>query len=78
MAKEVSDREDLIRDATNYRLRIEFRLPDVEPLLFAGQREGGAWSLYWGQDAVLQWNADFQVRRGYWQDRMLADRKSVV
>lgn len=72
MAKDAHDREDLLRDATGYVARMEFRLPGVEPNVFSGFRDDGAWSLYWGQADVVQFNASGALRRAFWQDRLLA------
>lgn len=72
MAKDAHDREDLLRDATGYVQRVELRVEGVKPEIFCGFREQGAFSLYWGQDEVFQFNADWALRRGYWQSRMIA------
>ena len=71
MAKDAHDREDLLRDATGYVERMEFHVPHVEQVLFSGFRDEGAWSLYWGQDQVVQFNQSGALRRAFWQDRML-------
>lgn len=72
MAKDAHDREDLLREATAYVKRMEFRVPDVEQVLFCGFRDNGAWSLYWGQDQVVQFNQSGAMRRAFWQGRVLA------
>ena len=75
MAKDAEDREDLLRDATAYVARIEFNIPDVDHEIFCGFRENDAFSLYWGQDTVFQFNANAELRRAFWQDRMIASFK---
>ena len=75
MAKDAEDREDLLRDATAYVTRIEFNVPGVDDEIFCGFRENHAFSLYWGQDTVLQFNANAELRRAYWRNRMIASFK---
>ena len=72
MAKDAHDREDLLRDASAYTQRIELQLPELSHEVFCGFRDGQAFSLYWGQDAVFQFNHDSELRRGFWGDRMVA------
>lgn len=74
MAKQAEDREDLLRDATAYERRIEFLPLDQLPI-FVGFREGGEPSFYFGQNHVLQYNSQGELRRAFWQDRMLASYK---
>jgi hypothetical protein len=71
MARKTEDREDLVRDATAYIRRIEFVVSGQEPI-FVGFRAGGEPSFYFGQDHVLQFNSQYELRRAFWQDRMLA------
>lgn len=78
MAKKTHDREDLLRDATGYVQRIEFNLPEIREPIFCGIRKCGAWSIYIGQDNVLQFNSDDQLRRAFWRDRMLASYRGVL
>lgn len=82
MAKEPQDREDLLRDGTQFvrRLEIEVRTATVRDtdqptIVFCGFRENGALSVYWGQDTVIQFNASGQLRRAFWRDRMVATYK---
>lgn len=78
MAKDTHDREDLLRDATGYDRRIEFISQKRSEPIFCGFRECGALSIYLGQDSVLQFNADGELRRAFWQDRMLASYRHVL
>ena len=75
MAKYVEDREDLLRDASGYVQRVELRIPGVDHEVFCGFRDQGAFSVYWGQDAVFQFNSDGELRRAFWQARMVASYK---
>lgn len=72
MARDSHDREDMLRDATGYRRRVELKLPDHRCPVFCGFREEGAFSLYWTPDDVFQFNASGELRRAFWRDRMLA------
>ena len=72
MAKQPQDREDLMRDASNLTQRIELRVTGVEPLVVCGFRDDGSLSIYWGQDEVIQFNSLAELRRGFWQERIIA------
>jgi hypothetical protein len=67
MAREESDREDLLREATALVERIELA-PVGESAgehLVAGFRAGGAASFFFGADPVYQFNAAGELRRAY-------------
>ena len=76
MAKNTEDREDLLRDATAYVRRIEFVPPNLPPI-FVGLREGGEPSFYFGQDHVLQFNSQAELRRAFWHQRMVASYQGM-
>ena len=79
MARDPQDREDLLRDATGLVSRVELKIPDVETKIVCGFRADGSLSIYWGQDEVVQFNALGELRRGYWQGRLLATyRRQLV
>lgn len=75
MAREESNREDLLREATALVERIELILPGYgsssEPNHLAGQhvvagfRPDGALSVFFGEDPVYQFNAVAELRRAY-------------
>lgn len=75
MALQEQHRENLLRDATAYTRRllwrsaIEVDTAHAEPVaieeLFIGFRENGGWSIYVGEDPVLQFNAAGELRRLY-------------
>lgn len=65
MARHESDREDLWAEAVALVSRAELRLAGrTEPLL-VGRRQNGWWSIYFGQDVMLQFTADGQLRRAF-------------
>ncbi len=79
MARDAQDREDLLRDATGLVSRVELNIPDLETDIVCGFRADGSLSIYWGQDEVVQFNAAGELRRGYWQGRLLATyRRQLV
>ena len=73
MARHAQDREDLLRDATAFTHRIEFRTTDSKfsGTVFVGFRTNGAVSLYFDQDPVYHFNSQRQIRRAYYQGRFI-------
>lgn len=75
MAREESEREDLLREATALVERVELlpnsmaaravdELPSGDPIV-AGFRANGALSVFFGSDPVYQFNASGELRRAY-------------
>jgi hypothetical protein len=67
MARQESDREDLLREATALVERIELAAvdrPDAEHVV-AGFRRDGALSIFFGVDPVYQFNAAGELRRAF-------------
>ncbi len=71
MALHPQKREDLLREAVAYARRLVIRLPSPEgPYeVFAGCRSGGAWSFYFGESPVMQFNSAGELRRLFIDDR---------
>jgi hypothetical protein len=65
MARNESDREDLIREATALRNRVEWQIPDEAEPVFAGIRSDGSLSVYFGPDPVYQFSVAGGLRRAY-------------
>src|SRR4051794_33064509 len=75
MASEESNREDLLREATALVERIEFVLrnwqnessaeSEEREHVVAGFRANGAFSLFFGDDPVYQFNAGGELRRAF-------------
>ncbi|MEY3173404.1 MAG: hypothetical protein RLZZ436_1318 [Planctomycetota bacterium] len=65
MARNESDREDLLQDAVALLPRAELRVQGQTELLTAGYRSGGLLSLYFGQDPVYQFDAAGRLRRAF-------------
>jgi hypothetical protein len=67
MAREESDREDLLRDATALVERIEFAPTGTSDgaHVFAGFRADGALSIYFGADPVYHFNSGGELRRAF-------------
>jgi hypothetical protein len=67
MAREESNREDLLREATALVERIEL-VPHgavIDGHIVAGFRRNGALSIFFGEDPVYQFNAEGELRRAY-------------
>ena len=65
MARNESDREDLIREATALRQRAEWDVPAEPGPVVTGFRRDGSLSVFFEQDPVYQFNPDGQLRRAY-------------
>lgn len=64
MAREESQREDLMGEATALVERIEFAIPYRDAIV-AGFRADGAFSIFFGEDPVYHFNAAGELRRAY-------------
>jgi hypothetical protein len=67
MARQETDREDLLREATALVERIELAPPggtEAEHIV-AGFRRQGAWSVYFGADPAYHFNPAGELRRAY-------------
>jgi hypothetical protein len=83
MARDETDREDLLRDATAFVERIEFDLSRgtqvLPPRIFVGFRRDGGASIYFGSDPVFHLNSSGELRRAYVDNRLLkAERGQLV
>lgn len=77
MARQVHEREDLLRDATALAPRVQLRLNSGE--VFAGFRSGDALSLYFDTSPVYHFNSRGELRRAFVEDRLLkAERGRLV
>ncbi len=73
MAREIHERENLLRDAVAFSMRVQLQVDfDNRPVeVFIGFRDGGAVSLYFGNEPVYQFNNRRQLRRAYIDGRLL-------
>ncbi len=79
MARQESDREDLLREATALVQRAEFQLAGEPEPVVAGFRRDGSFSLFFGGERVVQFNSAGQLRRGYFDGKLLkADKGRLV
>jgi hypothetical protein len=79
MAREESDREDLLREATALVRRVELRTADEPESVTAGFRRDGSLSLFFGGDPVYQFNSAGELRRAYLRGKLLkAERGKLV
>ena len=65
MARHEADREDLIRDATGLKNRVEWDVPGEADPVVTGLKSSGHLSLYFGQDPVYQFDDAGRLRRAY-------------
>jgi hypothetical protein len=72
MARDESSREDLLREATALVERIELVLPtdDLQHII-AGFRRNGAFSVFFGEDPVYQFNVAGELRRAYCDGKLV-------
>ena len=79
MARETTDREDLLREATALVERVEVTIAEFPDPIVVGFRRDGAGSIYFGGDPVYQFNARGELRRAFVDGRMLkADRGALA
>ena len=65
MARQESDREDLLREATALVERAELQIPGESEPVTAGFRRDGSLSVFFGGDPVYQFNAAGELRRAF-------------
>lgn len=65
MARDESDREDLLREAAALTRRAEFSVEHENDPAFLGFKRDGGLSVYLGADPVYQFNPQGQLRRAY-------------
>ena len=65
MARQTSDREDLLREATALVERVELNIPTFPDAIVVGFRRDGAASFFFGADPVYQFNARKELRRAF-------------
>jgi hypothetical protein len=65
MARNQSDREDLLGEATGLVERIELEIADRDEPIVAGYRANGALSVFFGAGLVYQFNTLDELRRSF-------------
>ncbi|MEX0702920.1 MAG: hypothetical protein WD069_12560 [Planctomycetales bacterium] len=70
MARDESDREDLLREATALGRRAEFRLPGEPDTVTAGLRNDGRLSIWFGSDPAYHFDAEGRLRRAFVEGRL--------
>jgi hypothetical protein len=71
MARQESDREDLLREATALVERIELILVGCAEPIVCGFRRDGSASFFFGADPVYQFNSIGQLRRAFVAGRLI-------
>ena len=78
MALIESDREDLIREATALVRRAELKLPNSDRLVTVGYRSNGAFSVFFDQDPVYQFDLEGLLRRAYVDGHLYRSQHSTL
>ena len=78
MARNESDREDLLREATALVQRAEVEIAGIEDHVIIGFRRDGAGSIYVGNDTAYQFNSKGQLRRGFDHGRLIKAEKGKL
>lgn len=65
MARNEADREDLIREAVALTERAELQCVSFPEAVTIGYRATGAFSVFFGQDPVYQFDPDYRLRRAF-------------
>ena len=78
MARQESDREDLIREATALVERIEIRQPGNSFETVIGFKRTGGLSIYFGADPVYQFDSTGAFRRGYLNGCLLRTQGTTI
>jgi len=65
MARDETDRDDLLREAVALPRRAEFEFAHPDETIFLGFKRDGGLSIYLGADPVYQFNTSGQLRRAY-------------
>src|SRR5260370_39735250 len=65
MARQESDREDLMAEATALSERVELEVPGEGEHIVAGCRDDGRWSIYFGSDPVYHFDGNGGLRRAF-------------
>ena len=78
MARQESDREDLIREATALVERVELQLEELPEPVVVGFRRDGSCSIFWGADPVYQFTTDYNLRRAYRQGLLIKAEQGAL
>lgn len=65
MARQESDREDLLREATALRNRVELTIPALNEPIVAGFRDENRLSVYFGTNLAAHFDGDHCLRRAF-------------
>lgn len=78
MARNESDREDLLREATALIERVELKTAGFEEPIVCGFRRDGSASFYFGAEPVYQFNTANQLRRAFVGGRLLKAERGLL
>lgn len=72
MAIDEKPKENLLRDGKQFPRRLAFHLPKIQAQVLVGIRGNGAWSIFFGEDPVLQFNEAGRLRRLFMDGKKLS------
>src|SRR5687767_7509073 len=79
MAREETDREDILREATALVERVELLVPGCAESVVMGFRRNGSASFFFGADPVYQFNTSGELRRAFVTGQLIkADRGTLA
>jgi hypothetical protein len=78
VARQESDREDLLAEATALVRRAELQIPGEAEPITAGFRRSGFCSIYFGGDPVFHFNETGQLRRAFAEGFLLRTQGSTL
>jgi hypothetical protein len=65
MARQSSDRDDLMAEVITYSPRVSLLMPGFSDMIVAGRRSDGRWSVFLGGDTVYHFDQDGRLRRAF-------------
>ena len=78
MARQETDREDLMREATALVNRVALRREGTSEETVIGFRTEGTLSIYLGSEPVYQFNTDHELRRGYYEGCLIKANQRLL
>ena len=78
MARNESEREDLLREATALAERAEWRVPGEPETVVAGFQRTGSFSVYFGSDPVYQFDSEQRLRRAFVGGRLYRSQGTTL
>lgn len=78
MARQSSDREDLMAEAVALLPRIALRVSNLPSEIIAGRRVDGRWSIFMDGDPVYQFDSEHRLRRAFVNDSLYRSQGTTL